>query len=448
MEFHGNSQNSVKCVEFMISEEIPAFQWNAPQKHQWNLWFPWCSGVGAEGAGFARKTMGSADLWKVEWKVRSEFWFPWFRGKSAPFAAGAEKHGIPIGLLRFPGCHFLQNHRFHGNPGFLWNSRISVKISGLHGNPRFPRKCGSRRKWHLKNSNKCLGISCFSTPATRKAGFPWKTWKSAEMTGKRGNPGIPPKTRENRKSRKTRKTGIGRKGGPQPGPARGPLLLLTRPWYASLFHKKRYVLQRSDLNMPRFPTFLTLNEELCSEILKTRFCTCSRKKSPQRRKWKWWLFATYTSFLDTFTTKTMKSLWKRNVILRFLRLALCFQRLFMFSAQLLIKYVHQLPEKLISQIRRCGKISFTSKEDFDLSGFSEIRNGFPWFLYPKITPFLRICLKTKGHRSPKILLKFYIFRSPDFPRFILGHFWGPKKTRKSQNRKNRKGAKKGENCGF
>ena len=123
---------------------------------------------------------------------------------------------------------------------------------------------------------------------------------------------------------------------------------------------------------------------------------------------------------------------------------LCFQRLFMFSAQLLIKYVHQLPEKLISQIRRWGKISSTSKEDFDLSGFSEKRNGFPWFLYPKITLFLRICLKRKGHRSPEIPLEFYLFPSPDFPRFILGHFWGPKKTRKSQNRKNRKGAKKGE----
>ncbi len=222
MEFHGNSQNSVKCVEFMISEEIPAFQWNAPQKHQWNLWFPWCSGVGAEGAGFARKTMGSADLWKVKWKVKSKFWFPWFRGKSAPFAAGAEKHGIPIGLLRFSGCHFLQNHRFHGNPGFLWNSRISVKISGFRGNPRFPRKCGSRRKWNLKNINKCLWISCLSTPATRKAGFPWKRenprkWQKRteilnfhqkrEKTENRGKPG---------------KRESAEKGGPSPAPPGDP----------------------------------------------------------------------------------------------------------------------------------------------------------------------------------------------------------------------------------
>ena len=140
---------------------------------------------------------------------------------------------------------------------------------------------------------------------------------------------------------------------------------------------------------------------------------------------------TYWYFKKSWT-ENMKSLWKRNVILRFLRLALRFQRLFMFSAQLLIKYVHQLPEKLISQIRRCGRISFTSKEDSDLSGFSEIRCRIWWFLYPKITPFLRICLKTKGHRSPEIPLKFYHFPSPDFPRFILGHFWGPKKTRKSR----------------
>ena len=140
---------------------------------------------------------------------------------------------------------------------------------------------------------------------------------------------------------------------------------------------------------------------------------------------------TYWYFKKSWT-ENMKSLWKRNVVLRFLRLALCFQRLFMFSAQLLIKYVHQLPEKLISQIRRCGRISFTSKEDFGLSGFSEIHNRFSWFLYPKITLFLKICLKRKGHRSPEIPLKFHLFPSPDFPRFILGHFWGPKKTRKSR----------------
>ena len=172
------------------------------------------------------------------------------------------------------------------------------------------------------------------------------------------------------------------------------------------------------------------------------------KISPQRRKWKMEFWGkTYWYFKKSWT-ENMKSLWKRNVILRFLRLALRFQRLFMFSAQLLIKYVHQLHGKLISQIRRWGKISFTSKEDSDLSGFSEKRCRFSWFLYPKITLFLRICLKTKGHRSPEIPLKFHLFPSPDFPRFILGHFWGPKKTRKSQNRKNRKGAKKGENGGF
>ena len=92
------------------------------------------------------------------------------------------ENGIPIGLLRFPGCHFLQDHRFHGNPGFLSKSRTSAKISGFYGNSRFSRKCGSHRKWHLKNLNECLGISCFSAPATREAGFPWKTWKSAKMT--------------------------------------------------------------------------------------------------------------------------------------------------------------------------------------------------------------------------------------------------------------------------
>ena len=166
------------------------------------------------------------------------------------------------------------------------------------------------------------------------------------------------------------------------------------------------------------------------------------KISPQRRKWKMEFWGkTYWYFKKSWTGN-MKSLWKRNVILRFLRLALRFQRLFMFSAQLLIKYVHQLPEKLISQIRRWGKISSTSKEDFDLSGFSEKRNGFPWFLYPKITLFLRICLKRKGHRSPEIPLKFYPFPSPDFPRFILGHFWGPKKLENHRIARIAKGPKR------
>ena len=117
---------------------------------------------------------------------------------------------------------------------------------------------------------------------------------------------------------------------------------------------------------------------------------------------------TYWYFKKSWTGN-MKSLWKRNVILRFLRLALRFQRLFMFSAQLLIKYVHQLHEKLISQIRRWGKISFTSKEDSDLSGFSEKRCRFSWFLYPKMALFLISALKHKGHGSPEIPLKSYPF---------------------------------------
>ena len=63
--------------------------------------------------------------------------------------------------------------------------------------------------------------------------------KIRENDRKHRNPGISPETRENRKSRKTRKTGIGRKGGPQPGPARGPLLLLDRRISAGTFRRKR-----------------------------------------------------------------------------------------------------------------------------------------------------------------------------------------------------------------
>ena len=49
-----------------------------------------------------------------------------------------------------------------------------------------------------------------------------KNVKIRENDRKHRNPEISPKTRENRKSRKTRKTGICRKWGPQPGPARAP----------------------------------------------------------------------------------------------------------------------------------------------------------------------------------------------------------------------------------
>ena len=48
-----------------------------------------------------------------------------------------------------------------------------------------------------------------------------------ENDRKRRNPGISPKSRENGEIAKTRKTGIGRKGRPQPGPARVSPLLLT-----------------------------------------------------------------------------------------------------------------------------------------------------------------------------------------------------------------------------
>ena len=47
------------------------------------------------------------------------------------------------------------------------------------------------------------------------------------------------KTRENGKPQETGETGVGRKGGPQPGPAWGPLLLLDRRISASSFVKKR-----------------------------------------------------------------------------------------------------------------------------------------------------------------------------------------------------------------
>ena len=65
-----------------------------------------------------------------------------------------------------------------------------------------------------------------------------KNVKIRENDRKHRNPEISPKTRENRKSRKTRKTGIGRKGGPQPGPARGPLLLMNRAHNSRYFCKK------------------------------------------------------------------------------------------------------------------------------------------------------------------------------------------------------------------
>ena len=68
----------------------------------------------------------------------------------------------------------------------------------------------------------------------------------------------------------------------------------------------------------------------------------------------------------------MNSLWKRN-ILRCFAFGVTFpETSHVFDLKVFIN-ANVSPEKLISQIRRCGKISFTSKEDFDLSGFSEIR---------------------------------------------------------------------------
>ena len=135
---------------------------------------------------------------------------------------GSRNYSIPICLLRFSGCHFLQNHSFHRNHGFLLNSRISVKISGFHGNSRFSRKCGSRRKWHLKNINKCLGISCFSTPATRKAGFPWKTWKPAKMTENTEILRFHQKREKGENRGEPGKRESAGKGGPNPAPHGAP----------------------------------------------------------------------------------------------------------------------------------------------------------------------------------------------------------------------------------
>ena len=202
--------------------EFPDFQWNAPQKHQEKVAFIKDSGVGPGGARSAQNREKVQTVNHSDKKKPTTYWLSCFHEDFVLFATGARNHGIPIGLLRFPGCHFLQNHRFHGNPGFLWNSRISVKISGLHGNPRFPRKCGSRRKWHLKNVNKCLGISCFSTPATRKAGFPWKTWKSAKMTENTEILKFHQKREKTENRGKPGKRESAEKGGPSPAPPGDP----------------------------------------------------------------------------------------------------------------------------------------------------------------------------------------------------------------------------------
>ena len=104
----------------------------------------------------------------------------------------------------------------------------------------------------------------------------------------------------------------------------------------------------------------------------------------------------------------MKSLWKRDVFLRFSLWRYVFRNLSCFWPQSLHKRL-RFSWKYFSQIRRCGRISFTSKEDSDLSGFSEIRCRIWWFLYPKITIFLISALKHKGHGSPEIPLKSYPF---------------------------------------
>ena len=134
MEFHGNSQNSVKCVEFMISEEIPAFQWNAPKKHQLNLWFRWCSGVGAEGTGFALQTMESAELLSLQRSSTSDLLVFMISWELSPFCRRSGKAWYSYRIIEVFGVPFP------AKSPFSWKSWYLVKFTDFRENQRISRE--------------------------------------------------------------------------------------------------------------------------------------------------------------------------------------------------------------------------------------------------------------------------------------------------------------------
>ena len=221
----------MKMCKIRDFSEIPDFQWNAPQKHQGNVAFIKGSGVGPGEARFAQEPWRSTKCMPLQQETRRTYCLSCFHEGLVLFASSARNHGIPIGLLRFLRCHFLQNHHLHGNHDFLWKSRISTKIAGFHRKPRFSRKCWFRRKARLENTKKRLRLSRVLAPAAGEVGSSrktWQSWKSGENGRKRRNTGISPKTRENRKPRKWENCGFLEIGGPQPGPPSRPVVLVNR----------------------------------------------------------------------------------------------------------------------------------------------------------------------------------------------------------------------------
>ena len=202
---------------------IPDFQWNAPQKHQGIVTFIKGSGVGPGEARFAQKPWRSTKCMPLQQKTRRTYRLSCFHEDLVLFASSARNHGIPIGLLRFLRCHFLQNHHLHGNHDFLWKSRISTKIAGFHRKPRFSRKCWFRRKARLENTKKRLRLSRVLAPAAGEVGFSRKTWKSRK-SGENGR-----KTQKswnsarNARKQKTAEMGKLRIPGNRGPPARPPL---------------------------------------------------------------------------------------------------------------------------------------------------------------------------------------------------------------------------------
>ena len=139
-----------KCVRFMISVK---FQLSS-ETHLRNINQTYGL-IGVLASGPER-----LDLHRRPWKVQNVCHFSKkhqrhtdfdvFHCDLALFVTGARNYDIPIGLLRFLGCKFQQNHKFHGNRDLLWNSQISMKISGFHQKPRFSRKCWFRRRPRLE----------------------------------------------------------------------------------------------------------------------------------------------------------------------------------------------------------------------------------------------------------------------------------------------------------
>ncbi len=124
----------MKMCKIHDFSEIPDFQWNAPQKHQLNLWFNWCSGVGPGEAGSAQKTMEGARCVSLQQEAPETYWRSCFSWGFSPFRHRCEKPWYSYRNIEVSGVPFP------AKSSFSWKSWFSVKFTDFRGNHRISQK--------------------------------------------------------------------------------------------------------------------------------------------------------------------------------------------------------------------------------------------------------------------------------------------------------------------